>query len=117
MAGRPYSRLAIASVALNLPWIALIGWCFWIIANAAGPITGEIFLLPLVVYLFTGIPAVICGLAAWARPRSSAGTLRGKWLAAFGMLLAAVPPAFGIVSACEPSSYYSEAGSTVPKPR
>src|SRR5262245_31875678 len=96
MAVRRYSRWAIASCVLNLPWMASFGWCFWVICRATGPVAGEIFLLPLMAWFWTGIPAGICGLVAWVKIRSSAGNLRGRWLACLGMLLAAVVPVLAV---------------------
>ena len=40
MEGRRYSRLAIASCAVNLPWMASLCWCFWVIWVATGPVAG-----------------------------------------------------------------------------
>jgi hypothetical protein len=92
MVGR-YSWLAVASVALHLPWLAMLGWCSWVFWTAPGPVAGEIFLLPVGVWFFTGIPAGGIGLVAWLHVRASAGRLRGRWLAALGLALAAAVPA------------------------
>ena len=90
---RRYSRLAIASVLLHLPWMALLGMCFW--ALRSGPVAGEIFLLPFVAWCCTGTVAGICGFVAFVSIRVNHETLQGLWIAVLGMLLAAVVPLLG----------------------
>jgi hypothetical protein len=90
------SWLAIVSIVLNVPWMVALGWCVWAIQKADHPVAGEIFLLPLMAWFFTGILAGVCGLAAWVQIRKSDRRLRGRWLACIGMLLAAVLPMLGV---------------------
>src|ERR1700733_10043687 len=90
MAVPGYSRLAIASVLLHLPWIVLLGLCFR--AAWSGPVNGLIFMLPFLVWLCTGTIAGICGLIAFSRIQNSAGSLRGLWLAVLGIVLATAVP-------------------------
>src|SRR5262245_48559308 len=85
------------SVLLNLPWLGCLGWCLWVSWKASGPVAGEIFLVPLTVWFFTGIPAGICGLVAWFDIRGSDGHVRGLWVAGLGMALAAMVPLLSAV--------------------
>ncbi|AMV29078.1 hypothetical protein VT84_32080 [Gemmata sp. SH-PL17] len=91
-----YSSYAIASCVLNLPWAASFGWCLWVSWTANGRVAGEIFLLPVMAWFWTGLPAGACGFVAWMNIRSSPARLRGRWLALLGMLLAAVIPVLGV---------------------
>ncbi|WP_157470038.1 hypothetical protein [Gemmata sp. SH-PL17] len=64
--------------------------------TANGRVAGEIFLLPVMAWFWTGLPAGACGFVAWMNIRSSPARLRGRWLALLGMLLAAVIPVLGV---------------------
>jgi hypothetical protein len=59
-------------------------------------VAGEIFLLPLMAWFWTGVPAGLCGFIAWVRIRASDGRLYGKWIAGLGVLLATAVPVLGI---------------------
>jgi len=96
MAARRFSRLAIASVIPNLPWMIALAWCFWVTWITPGPVAGEIFLIPFILWGLTGIVAGICGRIAWTDIRASAGTLRGLWLAGIGMFLSTIVPGLGV---------------------
>lgn len=91
-----YSRLAVASTALNLPWMASFGWCIWVIRSNPGPVAGEIFLLPGFLFIMLGIPAGICGVAALVNIQSSAGSLRGLWIAIVGIMISSLIPLRGL---------------------
>lgn len=48
-------------------------------------------------WLFTAIPAVICGHVAWSKIRISGGALRGKGIASAGLVLSYIGLALGIM--------------------
>src|SRR6266487_863914 len=48
-------------------------------------------------WLLTAIPAVICGHVAWSKIRKSGGALRGKEIAAAGLILGYIGLALGIL--------------------
>lgn len=48
-------------------------------------------------WLFTAIPAVICGHIAWSKIRKSGGTLGGKGIATAGLILGYIALAIGIM--------------------
>jgi hypothetical protein len=48
-------------------------------------------------WLFTAIPAVICGHIAWSKIRKSGGALRGKGIATVGLILGYIGLALGIL--------------------
>jgi Domain of unknown function (DUF4190) len=48
-------------------------------------------------WLFTAIPAVICGHIAWSKIRKSGGTLSGKGIAAAGLILGYIGLALGVL--------------------
>jgi hypothetical protein len=48
-------------------------------------------------WLFTAIPAVICGHIAWAKIRKSGGALRGKGFAATGLILGYIALVLGVM--------------------
>ncbi|MCE9533741.1 MAG: hypothetical protein K8T89_21825 [Planctomycetes bacterium] len=88
-----YSKLAIASVALNLPWMAFLAWWTWLMFSPDRPPAGGIYVIPLfAIWFLTGIPAGLCGLFAWDNIRCSHGELRGIWIAIIGFLFAASLP-------------------------
>jgi hypothetical protein len=69
-----------------------LGWCIWMISPAFRQVTMEIFIVVVAVWSWTGSIAAMCGLAAWIDIRSSGGSLRGRWMAILGMILASVFP-------------------------
>src|SRR4029453_7168256 len=48
-------------------------------------------------WLFTAIPAVICGHIAWSKIRKSGGAFRGKGIATVGLILGYIGLALGIL--------------------
>jgi hypothetical protein len=98
MAEHRYSRLAIASVVLNLPHIALLAdWLFELLDPAIkerGIKAVAIFFM----WIMSGPLAIILGIVAMVNIGSSPNVLRGRWLAILGTALAMVVPALGLAS-------------------
>jgi hypothetical protein len=82
-------------VALNVPWLIAFLWCLRTIASTGG-VAGEIFLIPLAIWMFTGPVAIYCTINAWADTGSHPGAHKGRWIVCLGLLLMAAPLVLGI---------------------
>jgi len=85
-------------VGLGLPPVVCVAWCAWAFRTSPGTVAGEILLAPALCWMTFVGPSAWCGLCALNAVRQAGGRFRGRWLAFAGLILAAAPPALGLVA-------------------